>query len=145
MIVVDSNVLLYAYNQEALHHDSCSRWLTNALNGSEIIGLPWQSALAFIRVSTHPKIYTQPMATEVATRLVSGWLERPQVVSLSPESRYWSILHEQLRLAQVRGPMVMDAALAALAIEHGASLCTTDRDFRRFDGLRLIDPTRAPH
>jgi toxin-antitoxin system PIN domain toxin len=142
MIIVDANVLLYAYDLEALQHESCRRWLTAALNGSELIGLPWQSALAFIRISTHAKIYVRPMTMDVATGLISSWLERPQVVSLLPESRYWSILRDQLKHAQVRGPMVMDAALAALAIEHGAALCSTDRDFRRFDGLRLVDPTR---
>jgi toxin-antitoxin system PIN domain toxin len=143
MIVLDANVLLYAYDPEAVQHSVCHRWLTNAFNGREIIGLPWQTALAFLRISTHPKVYRKPMSMDRASGLVASWLERPQVVSLSPEAGFWAILRKQLATAQVRGPLVTDAALAAMAIEQGAAICTTDRDFRRFDGLTLIDPTTA--
>jgi toxin-antitoxin system PIN domain toxin len=141
MIVLDANVLLYAYDREAPQHHACQHWLTNAFNGRETIGLPWQTALAFIRIATHAKVYRKPMSTELAIGLVSSWLERPQVVALSPDAQFWTILRHQLTSAQIRGPLVTDAALAALALEQGASLCTTDRDFRRFDGLILIDPT----
>lgn len=78
-----------------------------------------------------------------ARAIVSAWLEAPAVGPLNPGERYWAILRELMQSAQVTGPPVMDAARAALALEHGAALCTTDRDFLRFPGLRLMDPSMS--
>lgn len=142
MIVVDANVLLYAYDSSSPAHERCRHWLTEAFNGSEQIGLPWQTLLAFVRIATNSRAFRTPLSREDACTIVSQWLAQPQVVVLSPGERFWSIFVEQVKRAQVLGPLVTDAALAALAIESGAALCSTDRDFLRFEELKLIDPTR---
>ena len=143
MIVCDANVLLYAYDSHSELHAPCRDWLTRALNGSEPVGLPWQTLQAFLRIATNKRVYQLPLATIDACAIVSSWLSRSQVVVPHPGEQYWRILQSQLTAARVSGPLVSDAALAALAIEQGASLCTTDRDFRRFDGLKLVDPTAS--
>jgi hypothetical protein len=140
VIVVDANVLLYAYNSASEHHSSCRRWLDDALNGSEQIGFPWQSVLAFLRISTNPRAFARPLRADEASAIVDAWFARPQAVVVEPDQGYWSALKHQLQAAQVSGPLVSDAAVATLALQHGARLCTTDRDFTRFAGLRTIDP-----
>jgi uncharacterized protein len=140
MIVVDANVLLYAYDSNCESHVCCRDWWTAALNGHEQVGLPWQTLLAFIRIASNPRVFEVPLSAVRACEIVSTWLARPQVLILTPGERFWAILKMQITSAQIRGPLVTDAALAAISIEHGAALCTTDREFRRFDGLTLIDP-----
>jgi hypothetical protein len=140
MIVVDANVLLYAYDSNSGHHVRCRDWWTAALNGHEQIGLPWQTVLAFIRIASNPRVFNLPLSAEQACTIVSTWLARPQVLILSPGERFWTIFTAQITSAQIKGPLVTDAALAAISIEHSATLCTADRDFRRFDGLTLLDP-----
>jgi uncharacterized protein len=142
MILCDANVLLYAYDSGCEQHSDCRDWFTAALNGAEQVGLPWQSLLAFVRIATNTRAYSRPMTSTRACALVDSWMNRPQVCIPGPGERYWAILQAQVRAARVSGPLMTDAALAALAIELGAALCTTDRDFRRFEGLKLIDPTR---
>src|SRR6185437_9667653 len=122
------------------HHEACRTWLEEAFNGSEPVALPWQTLLAFIRIATNPRISSRPLSAQQACEIVGRWLEHPNVTVAGPADRFWAILREQIVDAQVSGPMVTDAALAALALEHGAAMCSTDRDFRRFRGLKLIDP-----
>lgn len=143
MKLIDANILLYAYDRSASHHEPCRRWLEAALNGGELVGLPWQTLLAFVRLSTHARVVRQPASVEQACAIVTAWLEHPNVVVPGPLDRFWEILRGQLTEAQVAGPLVTDAALAALALEQGAVLCSTDKDFRRFDGLRIEDPLHA--
>ena len=140
MIVLDANVLLYAYNPASSHHGACRAWLERALNGSEQIGLPWQTLLAFIRIATNNRVFERPLTAAEAAAIVDEWLACPRVVVVQPAHDYWTVLKEQLDSAQVAGPLVTDAALASLALEVGARLCTTDRDFTRFRGLRIVDP-----
>lgn len=140
MIVLDANVLLYAYNPASTHHGACRAWLERALNGTEQVGLPWQTMLAFIRIATNSRVFERPLAATEAAAIVDEWLNCPRVLIVHPGHDYWTILKEQLDSAQVAGPLVTDAALASLAIEVGARLCTTDRDFARFRGLRIVDP-----
>lgn len=141
MILVDANVLLYAYDAGSVHHDSCRKWVETALSGPEPLRFAWVTLLAFLRLTTHPQVFERPLAMAEAAGQVAGWLDRPCAAILQPSGRHWPIFERLLEEGQVRGPLVMDAHLAALAIEHGAELCTLDRDFRRFDGLRLLDPT----
>lgn len=140
MIILDANVLLYAYHSGSQHHESCRAWLEAVLNGSEQVGLPWQTILAFIRIATNPRAFQRPLRTADAIEIVETWLACPPVMVVGPADHYWPLLKQQLTDAQVSGPLVTDAALASLAIEHGAVLCTTDRDFARFRGLKLLDP-----
>ena len=143
MILVDANLLLYAYHPRAEQHERARAWLEAALSGPEPVGLPWSTVLAFLRLATSPRVFARPLSTAEAEIIVSTWLAESSVVLVSPGDRYWEILRALLIDAQVTGPLVTDAALAALAIEHGATLATTDRDFARFRGLRLSDPLQA--
>lgn len=143
MKLLDANILLYAYNSDSPHHDVCRKWLEGAFSGLETIGLPWQTVLAFIRIATNPRAMARPLTGEEACTIVARWLQHPNVLVVEATERYWSILSELIVEAQVSGPLVTDAALAALALEHGAVLCSTDRDFRRFRELKLVDPITA--
>jgi len=142
MKLLDANILLYAYDRSAVHHETCRVWLESVFNAAETIALPWQTILAFVRISTNPRAVKHPLSNAQACDIVSTWLDRPNVLVVNAADRFWSILRQQILDAQVSGPLVTDAALAALAIEQGAQLCSTDRDFRRFEGLKLFDPTQ---
>ena len=142
MKLLDANVLLYAYDARSAQHEACREWLTEVLNDDEPVGLPWQTLLAFVRIATNPRAVQTPIPVSQACAIVDTWLERPQVVIVEPGDRYWDILREQLAQAKVTGPLVTDASLAALALEQGATLCSTDRDFLRFPALKQFDPTQ---
>ena len=144
MIVLDANILLYAYNAASQHHQRCRSWLESALNGPEQVGLPWQTILAFIRIATHPRVFERPMLVAEAIAIVDDWLACPPVMIVGPADEHWTHLKRQLVEGQAIGPLVTDAALATLALEQGSTLCTTDRDFARFRGLRLLNPLE-PH
>jgi hypothetical protein len=140
VILPDANLLLYAYHPRAEQHEESRAWLEGALSGSELVRLPWLTLWAFLRISTNPRVFEQPLSTAEAAEIVSSWLARPNVGVLEPGERHWEILRRLVDEGQVMGPLVTDAALAALAIEHGATLHTTDRDFSRFSGLKWKNP-----
>jgi uncharacterized protein len=143
VILVDANVLLYAYDPRSEHHERCRSWVVKAFSGDEPVCLAWVTILAFIRISTNPRIFEAPLSAQEAIAIVSSWLARPAVSVLEAGEQCWEILRALLVEAQVTGPLVMDAFLAALALENGATLATTDRDFSRFPKLRLSNPTAA--
>jgi toxin-antitoxin system PIN domain toxin len=140
MILVDANLLLYAYNSGVSHHPAARSWLEEALSGAEPVCFAWQVLLAFVRIATGPKPFSRPLRYDDALGLVSSWLEQPCVRLLEPGERHLQLLRQLGVPAQARGPIVMDAHLAALAVEHGATLCSTDRDFARFEGLKWRNP-----
>ena len=140
MILVDANVLIYAYHPRDERHAPCRRWLETTFSGLTPVGLPWLSIWAFLRIGTNPRAFEQPLEMQEARDIVSSWLDVSVVRVLEPGERYWDILSQLVVEARVTGPLVTDAALAALALEHGASVCTTDKDFLRFPGLTVIDP-----
>lgn len=142
MILVDANVLLHAYQPRSPQHERCRVWLEQAVSGQEPVCIAWVTVLAFIRISTNPRIFEAPLSAAEAIAIVSSWLERECVAVLEAGEQCWEILRGLLVEAQVSGPLVMDAFLAALALENGATLVTTDRDFSRFPKLRRSDPTR---
>ena len=141
MIVFDANVLLYAYNSRSEFHLPCRSFIEETLSGPDPAALCWQSILAFLRIGTNPRAFARPLSRTEATAIVSGWLTNPSVVLIEPGDRFWGILSKLIDTGQVSGPLMTDAALAALTIEHGATLCTTDRDFTRFPTLQTFDPT----
>ena len=110
-------------------------------NEEETIALPWQTVLAFVRIATNSRAVCRPLTGSEACGIVDSWLKRPNVVVLDAGERFWEIFQVQMVEAHVSGPLVTDTALAALALELGAALCSTDRDFRRFRGLKLLDPS----
>jgi toxin-antitoxin system PIN domain toxin len=140
VILVDANLLLYAYDSDSPQHRSARAWLENQFAGQQPIALAWTTVLAFMRISTSRLVGSTPLQMEQAVAIVSDWLALSNVEVLSPGQRHWPILGRLLTAAQVRGPLIMDAHLAALAIENGATLCTNDRDFSRFPGLRVEYP-----
>ena len=140
MTLLDANILLYAYHAGAPEHAACRRWLEEALGGWQPLLLPWTTILAFLRISTNPRIFRTPLTMAEAAAAVESWLGQPVVRLLQPTERHWETLSALLAGSQISGHFVTDADLAALALEHGATLCTTDRDFSRFPGLKLLNP-----
>lgn len=140
MILIDANLLLYAYDGHSPHHAAARMWLERTLSGPEPAALSWTITLAFLRLATDPRVFQRPLSTSQATHVVSEWLGGPRFALLEPGERHWEILRRALIDGQASGKLVMDAHLAALAIEHGATLASTDRDFARFPGLRLLNP-----
>ena len=142
MILTDANLLLYAYNVDAAEHDTARQWLETQLSGTDLFCFAWQTITAFLRISTNQRAFAAPLSIKEATGIVGEWLERPQTVLLTPGEKHWAIFQKLMESGQTRGPLVMDAHLAALALEHGATLASSDRDFSRFPGLKLINPLR---
>lgn len=140
MILVDANLLLYAYHRRAVEHQASKTWLETTLSSEPIVRFGWLTLWAFLRISTTPQLFAQPLSAAEAEAAVSSWLAQPAAGILEPGERYWDILRRLMTEGQTVGPLVMDAALAALAIEHGATLHTTDRDFSRFPGLKWTNP-----
>ncbi|HLG21107.1 MAG TPA: type II toxin-antitoxin system VapC family toxin [Bdellovibrionota bacterium] len=140
LTLVDANVLIHAYNLDSSIHRVASEWWADKLSGSERVGLALASVLAFVRITTHPRALAQPKPMKEISEIVSSWFEEDSVDWLHPTERHWEILSRLLVDAQASGNLVPDAHLAALAIEHGATLCTTDRDFSRFPGLKWTNP-----
>jgi toxin-antitoxin system PIN domain toxin len=138
--LLDASVLLHAYNADSPHHAVCRTWLESVFNDGEIIALPWQTILTFVRIVTSPRAVRQPLTGEVACQIVSQWLARPNVTVVGQGGRFWGLLRGQISTAQAGGALVGDAALAAVALEQGATLCSTDTDFQRFPGLKVINP-----
>lgn len=140
MIVVDVNVLIYAVDEDSDRHREAKEWLENVLSGKEIVGLTWIVLLAFLRLTTRAAISARPLAIEDALDIVSKWLDHPSVSILQPGPRHAHILRTLLLKTGAGGNLTTDAHLAALAIEHGAQLCSFDHDFARFPGLKWRDP-----
>ena len=144
MILVDANILIYAYNPAADQHAAAKRWLEAVVAGPTPVRLAWVTVLAFVRIMTHTQVFRRPFSMKEAVDTVDEWLAQPTVSILEPEDRHWSILRGLLLSGQAIGPLSTDAFLAALAIEHGATLFTTDRDFVRFPDVTVVDPLRLP-
>lgn len=140
MTLCDANLLLYAYNTDSVDHIRAKVWLEGELSSPSIFCLSWQTITAFIRISTNHRAFPRPLSVEEAVKAVSSWLDRPQCRILAETERHWEIFANLLSTEKAVGPLVMDAHLAALAVEHGAVLATTDRDFARFTGLKTINP-----
>ena len=139
MIVNDANLLVFAYDTRAPFHEKSRSWLEKAFSGPEGVGLPWHSIGAFLRITTNPRLPGARPASEAA-REVENWLAQPNVRILSPSEDHWHTLRRMIFEGQAFGPLVSDAQLAALTIENGGVLYSSDRDFARFPGLRWVNP-----
>ena len=140
MIVLDANLLIYAYNKGSSHHGTARAWLENTLSNVEVVGLPWQTVSAFLRVTTNPKLPAERFSLEQAARIVDLWLAHPNVQVLTPGVGYWPLFRRMVIEGRAAGPRVSDAEIAALTMEYGGVLYTADRDFARFPGLRWKNP-----
>lgn len=143
MKLLDLNLLLYAADETTAHHRVARPWLEQQLSGSETIALPWAVLLGFIRLTTKRQLMADPFSVDEAIGLVEEWLSRPNTVVVHPTDRHAAILRELLAPLGAGGNLTTDAHLAALAIEHGAELCSADADFARFPRLRWVNPLTA--
>jgi hypothetical protein len=149
--VVDANVLLYAVNSAADRHDEAVAWLDGELNAGRPVGFAWLVVLAFLRLSTKVGLFPRPLTVDQANGRVEAWLSHPASLVLEPTTGHRAVLAGLLQQIGTGGNLVSDAHLAALAIEHGATVISYDSDFGRFEGvawslprIKLIDGPSAP-
>lgn len=143
MILVDANLLLYAANHSAPEHARARSWLDTQLNGTARVGLPWSCLLAFVRLASNPVVVRHAVAPSEAWHQVEAWLACESAWIPQPGVRHAEVLAALITLPWVTSRLVPDAHLAALAIEHGLTLCSTDGDFARFPGLKWHNPLAA--
>ena len=140
MILVDANLLIYAIDADSPHHAKARPWLEDLLSGATVVGLSWIVILAFIRITTRAGILKTPLSPERAMEFVDAWLNQPYVTAVGPGDHHWPVLRNLLQMTGAAGNLVADAHLAAMAIEHGAAIYSTDHDFRRFPGVEHVNP-----
>lgn len=143
MSLIDANLLLYSHVRSFPQHARARDWLDAQLSGTAPVGLPWFSLIAFLRIVTNPRVFQRPASMPEAWRQVESWLDCEVVWVPQPTERHPEALGSLLRVAGVQGNLVPDAHLAALAIEHGLTLYSTDGDFARFPDLRWQNPLLA--
>ena len=142
MILLDANVLLYAYNADAAQQQAAARWLHELLDSGEPVGLPTPTIWAFLRISTNARLWTNPLTAEHAFSIVEQWLAEPGVVVVHPGPRHLELLRQLVCDFDAKGSLMSDAVLAALALEFGATLASTDQDFRRFPLIKWTNPLK---
>jgi len=140
VILVDVNILVYARNIDCDEHERIRTWLDSQLSSPTAVGFPWPSVLGFVRVATNPRAFKHPLKIAEAWDQAIAWLGAEPSWIPQPSERHAEILGELLAQGGVYGNLVPDAHLAALAIEHGLTLCSTDGDFARFRQLRWLNP-----
>ena len=140
MILVDANLLVYAHVSSTVPHAKARHWLDGRLNGTSQVALPWPSLLAFVRLVSNPRVFARPLTVAQAWTQVESWLAVPIVWIPQPTDRHKEVLARLVANETFRSNLVADAHLAALAIEHGLTLCSADGDFARFAGLRWENP-----
>lgn len=141
-MILDANILLYARNTAESRHRPARGFLEEVLNGPHRVGLPWQSLTAFLRISTHARVFPSPLSPAAAADQVEQWLTAPAAWVPVPTEAHADVLLGLVRDLRLSGALLTDAALAALALEHGTGIWSTDTDFARFTGLRWEDPLR---
>ena len=143
MILVDANILLYAEDASQPQHAVARSWWDEKLSGADPVCLCWLVLGAFIRIGTNPRVFERPLSTDQAIDRVQGWIDQPCTRLIRPSERHWEVFKGLLESGQARGNLVTDARIAALAIEHGCELASSDSDFSRFPGLKWRNPLRA--
>lgn len=140
MKLPDVNLLIYAVDRRSHSHVAALRWWNGLLSGTETVAFSWTVLIGFVRLTTSPRIMQTPMTADEALDYLDRWLAHPVTTVVDPTPRHASILRDLLGRVGTAGNLVPDTHLAALAIEHGAELCSADRDFGRFPGLRWVNP-----
>jgi toxin-antitoxin system PIN domain toxin len=140
VIVLDANIVLYAYDSIPREHLRAKVWLQDVFSGDEPVGLAWQTIAAFLRLITDTRLPGHRFTSREAVEVVDQWLELPCVRLLTPGEGHWLLLRRMVEEGRASGRLVSDAEIAALTIEYGGVLYTTDRDFARFPGLRWKNP-----
>ena len=140
MIIPDLNLLLYTYNQESPFHDDAQNWWEGLVNGREQVGISWTVVTGFLRLMTRRTMMTRPATPAQAVNFVHEWFRQPHIAPLNPGPQHLRILGELLAAVGTGGNLVVDAHIAALAMENGAEVHSNDSDFGRFSGLRWRNP-----
>jgi toxin-antitoxin system PIN domain toxin len=140
MILVDANLLIYAIDSDSAHHLAARRWLEETLSGATRVGLAWVVILAFLRITTRGDVVRNPLSAEQALAYVDSWLQQPFVRTVSPAEGHWPLLRTLMASSGTAGNLTSDAHLAALALEHGCAVYSTDHDFKRFPGIEHVNP-----
>jgi uncharacterized protein len=140
MLLIDVNVLVYAFREGAPEHKSYARWLGDCINSDQSFGMSDLVLSGFLRIATHPKVFDPPSPSEAAIRFAEVLRNQPNCINVAPGSRHWDIFTGLCRAVKAKGNLVSDAYLAALAIESGSEWITADRDYSRFPGLRWRHP-----
>lgn len=139
-MLLDANVLLYSVDRSSRHHPRCAGWVQSAFTGPRRIALPWQTIGAFLRIATHPRVFSRPLSSNEAWSHVANWLAVPNCWIPEATERTARILGQLITELDIRGNVVTDAQLAALSIEHGVPVVSVDSDFARFGEIRWINP-----
>jgi uncharacterized protein len=140
VILLDANLLIYAVDADSSHHGVAKPWLERALSGAEPVAIPWVVLMAFLRITTREGILTRTLTLSEAVEYIDSWLAQPNVEAVSPGPAHWSIVRALILASGTAGNLTTDAHLAAMAIERGATLWSTDNDFKRFQGLNHRNP-----
>ncbi len=140
MILVDANILLYAEDSLQPRHQQARAWWDDQLSGTGVVCLCWTVLSAFIRIGTNSRVFEHPLSLEQALARVQSWLDQPCTRVVRPTERHWTVFKQVLTDGQAVANLVTDAHLAALAIEHGCELASTDSDFARFPKLKWKNP-----
>jgi len=145
MILVDANLLLYAEDQDSVHHEAARGWWDAQLSGASPVCFCWTVLSAYIRIGTNPRVFERPLTLRQALARVQSWLDQPVTRLVHATERHWTVLQECLASGQAIGNLVTDAHLAAIAIQHGCTLMSTDTDFAKFPQVKWLNPlhTRA--
>jgi hypothetical protein len=142
VILVDANLVLYAEDASSPQHEGARIWWDAQLSGASPVCLSWGVLCAFIRISTNSRVYERPLDLDQAMSRVQSWLDQPCVRLVHPTERHWTVLQSLLKEGQALGNLVTDAHLAALAVQHGCTLMSTDGDFARFSKLKWSNPLK---
>lgn len=140
MILLDANILLYAYDSESPRQQKCADWLNALFQRPEYVGIPWVAMWAFVRVRTSLRAVSKPATIAESFAVIREWRSLPNVVVVEPGKRHAGLLEYVASTYDVSGPLLSDAVIAALALENGAAVASTDRDFSRFKEIRWINP-----
>ncbi|MCP4749718.1 MAG: type II toxin-antitoxin system VapC family toxin [Proteobacteria bacterium] len=141
MIAVDTNILVYAHREDSSFHSPANRIITEFAEGVSSWAIPWPCIYEFYSIVTHPRIYNPPSPYPTALDQISAWLESPSLLLISETRDYWETVEKLIRSSQIKGPMVHDARIAAICLHHGVTeLLSADRDFGRFQQLKVINP-----
>lgn len=142
MIIVDANILLYAEDSLSPFNHDARKWWDDQLSGSEPVCLCWRVLSAFIRIGTNPRVFEYPLSLEQALTRIQSWLDQPCIRIIRPTEQHWTTFQQMLNDGQAVANLVTDAHIAALALEHGCTVASTDSDFARFPKLKWINPLK---
>lgn len=140
MILLDANILIYAYDRGSRYNSFMRTWLDDQLNGIAKVGIPWATTLTFTRIVTNPRIYTSPAPSSTAWQQVRSWLSAPAVWVPQPTERHSAVIDRIISSTPVQANDIPDVHLVALAMEHGLKLCSTDADFAKYPDTTWINP-----